>query len=74
VSAIGSNVARSTFKTMLTTDSTVCPDYVCHPAGAVPYESAGVINGMQRLPATFTAAGAWDPAWRRPSTGYIADL
>ena len=30
------------------------PDFVCEPAGAVHYETIGVINGMQHLPATFT--------------------
>jgi cytochrome P450 len=51
---IGSNVARATFKTMLTAVLDRMPDYVCDPAGAVHYESIGVINGMQHLPATFT--------------------
>jgi hypothetical protein len=30
------------------------PDYRCDPAGAVHYETIGVIQGMQHLPATFT--------------------
>jgi hypothetical protein len=30
------------------------PDFVCDPAGAVHYDSTGVINGMKNLPATFT--------------------
>ena len=30
------------------------PDYVCDPEGTVHYETIGVINGMQHLPATFT--------------------
>jgi hypothetical protein len=30
------------------------PDFVCDPAGAVHYDTTGVINGMKHLPATFT--------------------
>ena len=30
------------------------PGYVTDPAGAVHYETIGVIQGMQHLPATFT--------------------
>jgi cytochrome P450 len=51
---IGSNVARATFKTMLRAVLDRTPDYVCDPAGAVHYPSTGVINGMKKLPATFT--------------------
>ena len=51
---IGSNVARATFKTMLKAVLDRMPDFVCDPAGAVHYETTGVINGMQHLPATFT--------------------
>ena len=47
---IGSNVARTVFKSMLTG----VLDYRCDPAGAVHYETIGVIQGMQHLPATFT--------------------
>jgi len=51
---IGSNVARATFKTMLTQVLDRMPDFVCEPAGAVHYDTTGVINGMKNLPATFT--------------------
>jgi cytochrome P450 len=51
---IGSNVARATFKTMLTAVLERMPDFVCEPAGAVHYDTTGVINGMKNLPATFT--------------------
>jgi cytochrome P450 len=51
---IGSNVARMTFKTMLTATLDRMPDYVCDPSGAVHYDTVGVINGMKHLPATFT--------------------
>jgi cytochrome P450 len=54
---IGSNMARMTFKTMLTHVLERMPDYACDATGAVHYESIGVINGMQHLPATF-ASGA----------------
>jgi cytochrome P450 len=51
---IGSNVARMTFKTMLTAVLERMPDYRCDPAEAVHYDTIGVINGMKHLPATFT--------------------
>jgi cytochrome P450 len=51
---IGSNVARATFKSMLTAVLARMPDYECDPAGAVHYDTIGVINGMKHLPATFT--------------------
>lgn len=51
---IGSNVARSVFKAMLTAVLDRMPDYRCDPAGAVHYDTIGVINGMKHLPATFT--------------------
>jgi hypothetical protein len=51
---IGSNVARMTFKTMLTAVLDRMPGYVCDPTGAVHYDTVGVINGMKHLPATFT--------------------
>ena len=51
---IGSNLARMTFKRMLTQVLDRMPDFVCDPAGAVHYETIGAIQGMQHLPATFT--------------------
>jgi cytochrome P450 len=51
---IGSNVARMTFKRMLTAVLDRMPDFQCDPSGAVHYETIGVIQGMQHLPATFT--------------------
>jgi cytochrome P450 len=51
---LGSNVARMTFKQMLVAVLDRLPDYVCDPSGAVHYETIGIINGMQHLPATFT--------------------
>jgi cytochrome P450 len=51
---IGSNVARMVFKRMLTAVLDRMPDFQCDPAGAVHYETIGVIQGMQHLPATFT--------------------
>jgi cytochrome P450 len=50
---IGSNVARATFKTMLRAVLDRMPDFVCDPAGAVHYDTTGVINGLKNLPATF---------------------
>ncbi|MEU5880548.1 cytochrome P450 [Spirillospora sp. NPDC047279] len=51
---IGSNVARTVFKRMLTQVLDRMPDFHCDPEGAVPYDTIGVINGMKHLPATFT--------------------
>ncbi|MGX7677870.1 cytochrome P450 [Jatrophihabitans sp. DSM 45814] len=51
---IGSNVARMTFKTMITAVLDRMPDFVCEPSGAVHYDTVGIINGMKHLPATFT--------------------
>ncbi len=51
---IGSNMARMTFKRMLLQVLDRMPDFVTDPAGAVHYQTIGVINGMQHLPATFT--------------------
>jgi cytochrome P450 len=51
---IGSNVARTVFKRMLTAVLDRMPDFVCDPDGTVHYESIGVIQGMRHLPTTFT--------------------
>lgn len=51
---IGSNVARAIFKTMVRHVLERMPDFQCDPAGAVHYDTTGVINGMKHLPATFT--------------------
>ena len=51
---IGSNVARTVFKSMLTAVLDRMPDYECDPEGTVHYETIGVIQGMRHLPATFT--------------------
>ena len=51
---IGSNVARAVFKVMLGAVLERMPDYQCDPAGAVHYDTVGLINGMKHLPATFT--------------------
>ncbi|PXW28720.1 UNVERIFIED_CONTAM: cytochrome P450 [Williamsia faeni] len=51
---IGSNVARTVFKTMLLGVLDRMPDYRCDPAAAVHYDTIGIIQGMRHLPATFT--------------------
>ena len=51
---IGSNVARTVFKSMLTAVLDRMPDYQCVPGGTVHYETIGVIQGIRKLPATFT--------------------
>lgn len=52
---IGSNVARTVFKSMLTAVLDRMPDYVCVAEGTVHYDTIGVIQGMCHLSATFTA-------------------
>jgi cytochrome P450 len=51
---IGSNVARTVFKSMLTAVLDRMPDYRCIPERTVHYDSIGVIQGMRHLPAEFT--------------------
>jgi cytochrome P450 len=52
---IGSNLARMTFKTMLTAILERLPDYQLDSKdGAVRYEDIGTINGYKHLPATFS--------------------
>jgi cytochrome P450 len=51
---IGSNVARTVFKSMVTAVLDRMPDYECDPEAAVHYDTIGVIQGMRHLPATFT--------------------
>jgi len=50
---VGSNVARTVFKSMLTAVLDRMPDYRCDPDGTIHYETIGVIQGMRKLPATF---------------------
>jgi cytochrome P450 len=58
---IGSNLARMVFKQMITGVLDRMPDYQCDPAGAVHYETIGVIQGMQHLPARFTPSPRTGP-------------
>ncbi|MDM3975378.1 cytochrome P450 [Mycobacterium marseillense] len=51
---IGSNVARTVFKAMLTAVLDRMPEYECVGQGTVHYDSIGVIQGMRHLPAKFT--------------------
>src|SRR6185437_8838965 len=51
---IGSNVARTVFKSMVTAVLDRMPDYRCDPAATQHYDTIGVIQGMRHLPATFT--------------------
>jgi cytochrome P450 len=50
---IGSNVARTVFKSMITAVLDRIPDYRCDPDRTVHYDTIGVIQGMRHLPATF---------------------
>lgn len=58
---IGSNVARTVFKSMLCAVLDRIPDYRCDPDGTVHYDTIGVIQGMRHLPATFTPGRALGP-------------
>jgi cytochrome P450 len=51
---IGSNLARMSFKSMLTQVLADVPDYRCVREGIVRYEDIGTINGYRHLPAVFT--------------------
>ena len=51
---IGSNLARMTFKTMLSVILERLKDYHLEEEGAVRYEDIGTINGYKHLPATFS--------------------
>ncbi|MCK8670620.1 cytochrome P450 [Rhodococcus sp. HM1] len=51
---IGSNLARKMFKRMLVAVLDRTPDFRCDPESTIHYDSIGVIQGMRRLPATFT--------------------
>jgi cytochrome P450 len=51
---IGSNLARTVFKRMIVQVLDRMPGYRCDPEGTVHYETIGVIQGMQKLPTTFT--------------------
>lgn len=53
---IGSNVARTVFKSMFTAVLDRIPDYRCDPERTVHYDTIGVVQGMRHLPATFTPA------------------
>jgi cytochrome P450 len=66
---IGSNLARMSFKTMLTAVLERLPDYRLLPDQAVRYEDIGTINGYKHLPATFSAGARRG----RPLARVIAD-
>jgi cytochrome P450 len=53
---IGSNLARLGFKILLHEVLRRLPDFEIDRAGVVPYESIGIINGFQHMPASFTPA------------------
>lgn len=51
---IGSNLARTMFRRMLVQVLDRMADFVCDPDAAAHYPSIGIINGMLKLPASFT--------------------
>jgi cytochrome P450 len=51
---IGSNLARMSFKTMISEVLTRLPDYEIRHDGIVRYEDVGTINGYQHVPAVFS--------------------
>ncbi len=67
---IGSNVARTVFKAMLTAVLDRLPDYRRIAEGTVHYDSIGVIQGgMRHLPASFTPGSGSVPVSPRQSSG-----
>ena len=62
---VGSNVARTLFKAMVTATLDRMPDYKCDPAGTVHYDTIGMIQGMRHLPAAFTPARSAVPGSKR---------
>ena len=71
---IGSNLARMTFKTMLTAVLERLPDYRLVPGGAVRYEDIGTINGYKHLPATFSPARRVGPSLEQVIADWEARL
>ncbi len=71
---IGSNLARMTFKTMLTAVLERLPDYRLVTGGAVRYEDIGTINGYKHLPATFSPSGRLGPSLEQVTAGWEARL
>jgi len=59
---IGSNVARTVFKRMVTAVLDRMPDFRCDPEGTVHYETIGIIQGMRHLPAAFTPGKRLGPS------------
>lgn len=51
---VGSNVIRTLFKAMISGVLDRMPDYRCDPDGAVHYDTIGVVQGIRKLPATFS--------------------
>jgi cytochrome P450 len=58
---IGSNLARMSFKAMLTEVLDRIPDYHVREEGIVRYEDIGTINGYQHLPASFPSGHRQGP-------------
>jgi cytochrome P450 len=59
---IGSNLARTVFKSMLIAVLDRMPDYSCDSDNTVHYDSIGVIQGMRHLPAKFTPGHKLGPS------------
>lgn len=59
---IGSNVARTVFKRMVTAVLDRMPDFRCDPDATVHYETIGIIQGMRSLPAVFTPGKRLGPS------------
>ncbi len=71
---IGSNLARLGFKHMLREALRRMPDYRVDRDGRVQYESIGVINGYQHLPATFSPGRREGPPLAEVMTTWQARL
>ena len=71
---IGSNLARVGFKIMLTEVLRRLPDFRVDQAGIVRYESIGIINGYQHVPATFTPGRREGPSLAEVMERWQAEL
>jgi cytochrome P450 len=71
---IGSNLARLGFKIMLTEVLQRMADFRIVRAGVDQYESIGIINGYQHMPATFTPARRVGPSLAETMTTWQARL
>ena len=71
---IGSNIARVAFKTILTAVLRRLPDFRIDEGGIVQYESIGIINGYQHMPARFSPGSRAGSSLREVTERWQAKL